>query len=539
MQNGSHSRPELSRSRFDVAVIGGGINGVAIARECALAGRSTLIVERHDFAAGTTSRSTRIIHGGLRYLEHGEVGLVRESLRERERLLAERPHLVRPIQFLLALGPEAHRSALEVRFGLWLYRRFAGAGMRARHSRHDMANFERLLDSGRRWSVFHYEDAQCEFPERLVAEWLVEAADAGAVVRNSTEVLEIDVRDSCAGGLRLRDQLSGREERVEAKWIINAAGPWVDAVCQLAGIDSPRLIGGVRGSHIVLPKFPGAPEAALYTEATDGRPVFLIPWNGQLLVGTTEVPDSTDPADCEASEEEIRYLLQSVQRLFPGAGLRHEHIRYAYAGIRPLPFVHDLAPAAVTRRHFLHDHAPEGAAGFISVVGGKLTTAASLARQCARKIGIPVAEPTAIGCAGDVDMGLKHWAAHAASEANISEQSARAIGGWHGRLSGQILHMAKTSQYMRQRVCAHTPHIVAEVAYAFSHEFAMTLGDALLRRVPLALGECWSESCAEIASRRVGEALGWTEKRIATECEALIAERAAFLKTPALPARVS
>src|SRR5213083_402208 len=120
------TRPPLEGERFQVIVIGGGINGVAIARECARGGKRTLLVERHDFAAGTTSRSTRIIHGGLRYLEHGEVGLVRESLKERERLLAERPHLVLPIQFLLALGPEAQRSALEVRFGLWLYRQFAG-----------------------------------------------------------------------------------------------------------------------------------------------------------------------------------------------------------------------------------------------------------------------------------------------------------------------------------------------------------------------------------------------------------------------------
>ena len=307
VENVSKSRPRLAE-KFDVAVIGGGVNGVAIARQCALAGRSTLIVERHDFAAGTTSRSTRIIHGGLRYLEHGEVGLVRESLKERERLLAERPHLVLPIQFLLALGPEAQRSALEVRFGLWLYRQFAGARMRGRQSKADADNFEQRLDSGRGWSIFNYEDAQCEFPERLVAEWLVEASDAGAVVRNSTEVLQIEVRDGRARGLRLRDQLTGREERVEAGWIINATGPWADAICQMANIRAPKLIGGVRGSHLVLPRFRGAPDAALYTEATDGRPIFLIPWNGQILVGTTEIPDDNDPGACEPTIQEIQYL---------------------------------------------------------------------------------------------------------------------------------------------------------------------------------------------------------------------------------------
>src|SRR5579862_6729258 len=173
-------------SACDVLVVGGGINGVAIARQCALAGRRTVLVEQHDFASGVTSRSTRIIHGGLRYLEHGEIGLVRESLRERERLLRERSHLVQPMRFVLALNENSSRSALKVRAGLWLYQRIAGKSARAA-SEIELKQLERALDSGHRWSLFNYEDAQCEFPERLVAEWLTEAIAAGAVVRNHTE----------------------------------------------------------------------------------------------------------------------------------------------------------------------------------------------------------------------------------------------------------------------------------------------------------------------------------------------------------------
>src|SRR5712691_200592 len=175
-----NSRPSLNGNHFDVVVIGGGVSGVAIARECARNRRRTLLLEQNDFAAGTTSRATRIIHGGLRYLEHGELGLVRESLRERRRLLQERPHLVHAINFLLALDQNSGRSALTIRTGLWLYRRLGGGSLHAGSSREDQQKLERLLDSGRRWSVFGYEDAQCEFPERLVAEWLVEAMEAGA-----------------------------------------------------------------------------------------------------------------------------------------------------------------------------------------------------------------------------------------------------------------------------------------------------------------------------------------------------------------------
>src|SRR2546426_710487 len=173
------TRRPLEGDHFHVIVIGGGISGVAIARECARAGRRTLLVEQHDFAAGTTSRSTRIMHGGLRYLEHADIRLVRESLRERQRLLLERPHLAHPVHFLLALDQNSRRSALAVRTGLWLYRRLGGAGLRADSSQADQNKLERLLDAGRRWSIFSFEDAQCEFPERLVAEWLVEAIEAG------------------------------------------------------------------------------------------------------------------------------------------------------------------------------------------------------------------------------------------------------------------------------------------------------------------------------------------------------------------------
>jgi len=164
-------RPSVDGQHFHVVVIGGGINGVAVARECARAGKRTLLVEQNDFASGVTSRSTRIIHGGLRYLEHGELGLVRESVRERERLLRERSHLVHPVHFLFLLNEQSQRSALKVRAGLWLYRRFAGRKS-SPLSEMELKRVERALDAGHQWSIFNYEDAQCEFPERLVAEWM-------------------------------------------------------------------------------------------------------------------------------------------------------------------------------------------------------------------------------------------------------------------------------------------------------------------------------------------------------------------------------
>src|SRR5246500_1203005 len=206
-------RASLQGQHFHVVIIGGGINGVAIARECARAKKRTLLLEQNDFASGVTSRSTRIIHGGLRYLEYGELGLVRESVRERERLLRERSHLVQPVQFLFLLNEQSRRSAMMVRAGLWLYQRVAGKKPE-NLGEMELMRVQRALDSGHQWQLLNYEDAQCEFPERLTAEWMTEAAEAGAIVRNHSEVLAIDVVQGRARGVLFRDRITGKDQRV-------------------------------------------------------------------------------------------------------------------------------------------------------------------------------------------------------------------------------------------------------------------------------------------------------------------------------------
>ncbi len=530
-----HDRAPLAGQSFDVLIIGGGINGVAIARECARGGKRTLLIEQNDFASGTTSRSTRIIHGGLRYLEHCEVGLVRESLRERQRLRCESPHLVQPLEFLLALPPDSRsllRSSMAIRTGLWLYRHWAKAGQTPASHAHD---FERSLDSGVSWQVYAYEDAQCEFPERLTAEWLTEAADSGATVRNYCRALEI-VRDKSAGratGARMQDQLTGSEYSVSATWIVNATGPWVDSVARDANLPTERMIGGVRGSHLVLPRFPQAPEQAVYTEALDGRPIFVIPWNGQILVGTSEVADGGNPGNPEPSPAEIEYLFRSFLRLFPNSGLQQTDIRYAFAGIRPLPYAPGQKASAVTRKHILHDHQPEGASHMISIIGGKLTTAASLARQVAGAIGIAVLESEnafAICAPKDgIDSTLSQWSQLVAHKAGIAPSTAEAIAHWHGRNALGIACAASQDERLRAPLCPHTQHIVAEAVEAVNFEYAVTLGDILLRRVPVALGACWSETCSHEAAHKIGAALGWEQARIHREFESFVVERERFL----------
>jgi glycerol-3-phosphate dehydrogenase len=523
----------IEGQHFQVAIIGGGINGVALARECARAGKHTLLVEQNDFASGVTSRSTRIIHGGLRYLEHAELTLVRESLKERERLLRERSHLVHPMRFLLLLNETSQRSAMKVRAGLWLYRRMAGKPPSQESGTMELKQLERSLDAGRRWSFFNYEDAQCEFPERLVAEWLTEAVTAGAVVRNHTEALAVDVAHGRAKGLLLRDRMTGRDQRVTAAWVINCGGPWADRVCQRSSIRMAKpMLGGVRGSHIVLPRFSGAPNSAIYTEATDRRPFFVLPWNDQILVGTTEVADSGDPGKTLPSTEEIDYLLRSVAQLFPKANLSAHSVKHAFAGIRPLPYSPDNRPSAVTRRHILHDHADDGASHMISVIGGKLTTAASLARECARKIGVSAKDPNAMSVAMGtaLDPLLDDAVLEIARVGGVSEETARGMVEWHGKRATDIARTALVSAELRAPICPHTSHVIAEVVEAYRRECAVTLGDVLLRRVPVALGACWSESCSREAALRIGAVLGWNEHTVGANLEAFEMERSGFLQ---------
>jgi glycerol-3-phosphate dehydrogenase len=292
------------------------------------------------------------------------------------------------------------------------------------------------------------------------------------------------------------------------------------------------MLGGMRGSHIVLPRFPGAPSAAVYTEAVDGRPIFVLPWNDQILVGTTEVADGGDPGRTAPSAEEISYLVRSAAQLFPKAKISAQSVKHAFAGIRPLPYSPDNQPSAVTRQHILHDHADDGATRMISVIGGKLTTAAALARECARKIGLSASDPNtlAVGPGPALDPMLDDAVLEIARIGSVSEETARGMVEWHGKRAGDIARTALVSADLRAPICRHTSHVIAEVVEAYRREYAVTLGDVLLRRVPVALGACWSESCSREAALRIGAVLGWSDHTMGANLEAFEMERTAFLR---------
>ncbi|HET6448110.1 MAG TPA: glycerol-3-phosphate dehydrogenase/oxidase, partial [Conexibacter sp.] len=400
--------PRTFERPFDLIVIGAGINGAGIARDATLRGLSVLLLDKGDVGAGTTSRSTRLVHGGLRYLEHFEVPLVRESLRERERLLHIAPHLVHPLSFLLPIYEEHKRRPALIRMGMMAYDALSLDKSLERHrmlSRDEALRREPgLRAEGLRGAAAYY-DAQAAYPERLALENALDARRLGAVVLPYMRVTALERAHDRVVGVALHDELHDADHRARGALVVNASGPWVDEVlvgndgCAGSGL---RLIGGTKGSHLVVEPFPGAPREAVYAEAVgDGRPYFVVPWNDLYLIGTTDSRYDGDLDDVVATDEEIAYLIDETNRLIPGAALTAERVLYTYAGVRPLPAPgvgsKERDEGSITRSHVIHDHAgrevPEGERieGLLSIVGGKITTYRRLAEetvdQAVKKLG--------------------------------------------------------------------------------------------------------------------------------------------------------
>jgi len=346
-------------------------------------GLRVLLIDKGGVGGGTTVASTRLIHGGLRYLEHFEFGLVRESLREREILLRIAPHLVRPLAITIPIYKQSKRGRLMIRAGMILYDLLSwGKSLpshRMRSRAETLKQWPGLNPDGLVGSALYY-DAQVEFPERLVMENVLSARELGAKVLTYTRVTNLAVEDGKVFGVEFVSE-DGQRQFAEAAVVINAAGPWIDQVLERVAVKSPKLIGGTKGSHIVVPPFPGAPANAIYVEArSDGRPIFIIPWNKLYLIGTTDARFEGDPDEVRCEPWEVDYLLSETNLALPDAHLTRNNILYTYSGVRPLPVTGDKNEQSITRRHFIRQH-PQ-LPNLLSIVGGKLTTYRSLAEEC-------------------------------------------------------------------------------------------------------------------------------------------------------------
>jgi glycerol-3-phosphate dehydrogenase len=508
------SLTEVAQQKFDVVVIGGGINGSGVAREAALHGYRTLLVERDDFGAGTTSRATRLIHGGLRYLEHGEFGLVYESLGERATLLRQEPHLVRPLRLLVPVYRGDERPGWKIRAGLILYDLFSFRKSLPRHRAmppRALDAYEPGLSRDGLTAAFTMYDAQVEFPERLVAESVRDLDDAGGLALNHVAAVKLISPGGVLRGVMLRDACSGETAEVEATVVVNAAGPWVDQV--LAGSDGERhepLIGGTKGSHLVV-EWPGGPRHAVFASAKeDGRPFFILPWYGRTLIGTTDLRWDGDPSQARCTLDELRYLLDEATRLFPATPLRREHVLYTYCGVRPLPWMPPgTDESKIPRSHYIIDHAKRGGpSGLLSLVGGKLTTYRALARMAVPAIAKHAGAATLASSAGKRDVA-------SARPANAGDPFAL-----YGPRADVVRSMMNGEAVLGERICEHNPEALAQVAYAVEREHAVTLADVLLRRLPVGWSRCHALDGAARAAAVMAPRLGWDDARVAHEIAA-------------------
>ena len=482
---------------FDLIVIGAGINGAGVARDAALRGLKVCLLDKGDIGGGTSSWSTRLIHGGLRYLEYGEFGLVRESLRERETLLKIAPHLVKPLPILIPVYKNARRGRLQIRAGMLLYDLFSYDKKLPRHqilSRDETLQRTPGINPEGLTSAAVYCDAQVEFAERLVLENVLDAQAKGAHVLTYARVTRISTENGKASGVEF--SANGQSKTVRSSFVINAAGPWVDELLKSTG-NTNRLVGGTKGSHIVVGSFEGAPPLALYVEAqTDRRPFFIIPWNGNYLIGTTDIHFKGDPDQVRCTEEEINYLLAETNHVLPTVELRRSDILFSYSGVRPLPFTENQDEMSITRRHFIREH-PEFS-NVYSLVGGKLTTYRHLAEECVDRVINKLGKKAKCRTADVLLPGassLDSLRTELRSNASVDQAIRERLLCTYGSRTRDLLELCKRDAQLSQPLTASSHVLAGEVVFSFECEMAQTLVDCLFRRTmcglngDLAIGE--------------------------------------------------
>lgn len=472
---------------LDVLVVGGGINGVAIARDTAGRGWSVCLCEQDDLAAHTSSASTKLIHGGLRYLQYGQFGLVRKALHERRVLQRLAPHLVTPTTFLL---PHARhlRPAWLLRAGLWLYDHLAESGPAFPHARRiDLRHDPRGAALQARYrTAFSYADARVD-DARLVVAMAMDARERGA---------RIQVRTRCEQLIRHRDhwlvvlrQADGAVQRMRARAVVNATGPWAGNLLERAGMDAPIGLRLVQGSHIVVPRL-YAHDGAYLLQQPDQRVVFVIPFEQDYsLIGTTDLDYEGDPARVRAAPAEVAYLCTAVNAWLRSDVLP-EHVVWQYSGVRPLLADHHRDAAKVTRDYRLHLDAQQ--APMLSVLGGKLTTCRTLAEEAVGQLGIALgrSEPawTADGPAlpgGDGGDPATLLPALRTAYPQLPDGLLLDLARRHGSRTPAVLGDAQDPASLGRHFGAGL--YAREVAYLVEHEWVLHPDDLLWRRTRFGL----------------------------------------------------
>ncbi len=511
----------LAHEAFDLAVIGGGINGAGIARDAALRGLSVALIERDDFAAGTSSRSSRLVHGGVRYLEHGYLHLVFEASAERRTLLQIAPHLVRPLPFTWPVYEGARIPRWKLGAGLFLYDLLAAFRNVGNHQRLNadevLAREPMVRRDGLTGGAMYFDAATHD--TRLTWENVLDAAQHGAAVANHCTVTGYDKVDGRVTGLHVHDELGDTSFTVRAKAVINAAGPWHDAVRQLDEPEHQHGVKGTKGVHIEVERGRvGNRDAITVISGVDGRVMFVLPAGPHAIIGTTDTETDASPDTVRADQGDVDYLLESANLAFPGAQLTRADVISAWAGIRPLIAAGNTSdPASASREHAI----VTSASGVISVTGGKLTTYRSMSEEVvdvavkALDLRVPKSDtddrPLPGGNVADVAALVRHVTDVVGAQ-DIAEQLVHSYGSeWES-----VWLLAVERPELKARVAGGLPEIKAELVWAAREEMAVTLADLFVRRTPLAFQlRDNARGIARETAELVAPELGWDAAAIA------------------------
>ncbi len=465
----------LKSEEFDLLVIGGGINGCAIARDAALRGVKTALIEKDDFACGASGKSTKIIHGGIRYLEQFNLNLIYEALHERGILLRTAPRLVWPLEFIIPVYKGDPRPLIMMRTGVFIYDLLAGRANIHCHrplKKDELMLFERgIASKGLKGGVL-YCDAQMD-DIRLCLDNAISAYQAGCCVANKVEAGGFIKREGQVAGAEVKDTLTGEKFAIRARYVVNATGAWSNRLVWADEPDAPAITRPTKGIHLIYRKLP-ITRAMLFSARKDKRIFFAIPWRDSTLIGTTDTDFNGSPDEVYAEPADVEYLLNEIRRVFPDEQIDKKGIITTYAGLRPLMNTQGIAPWKVSREHFIK----ESGSGLISVAGGKYTTYRRLAEQV-------------------VDLVIAR--ADASARSNLKKCITSSQG-------------PSPAAFGERK-----PDLRASVERAVNDEMANSLKDLLIRRLQLANTRSLGLSELEESANIMAELLGWPNEQKESE----------------------
>jgi glycerol-3-phosphate dehydrogenase len=493
----------LANDHFDLLIIGGGITGAGAARDAARRGLRVLVVEQGDVASGTSSRSSKLVHGGLRYLEQGEVALVFEAVAERRVLQKIAPHLVQPMPFLFPIYDDYRMGLFTINIGMWIYDAlslFRSPKIHKKLSRKKVSLVEPgLLAEGLQGAPLYYDCATDD--ARLTLETILDAEGAGAEIRTHTRVTKLLRNNGMIAGAKLEDQLTGQVSEVSAHLVINATGPWTDWTRGLSGEKVRPSLRPTKGIHIVVnaSRF-SVNHAVVCLHPDDGRVLFAVPWGDQTYIGTTDTDFEGDPNEVCADHADVSYIIEATNTFFPATDLTVDDVISTWAGVRPLISEEGAEDeSSVSREHEIYVSDD----GMITIAGGKLTTYRRMGAEVIRKaVAIlkqrdllpeslqssdtqsnPLPGAVSWPSSGGLDAISKQVMETGAG--HIDERTAQLLSDTYGTRSLQIAEQVSASHELGTPLIEGRPEIAGQVEYAVDSELARTVSDVLIRRTQL------------------------------------------------------